>query len=84
MDLNDLEPDLLEHSFVRTQETVDFQPSREEKQWEAIRDECESGGAMDTRCSIVAASLGTGNLDVVSKKLRCGCVLVPVDGDGLL
>jgi hypothetical protein len=71
----------LDQSFVRTQETVNHQVDRTEKQWEAIRDECVSGGAMDDRCSIVAASLGTGTLEVVAKRLSCGCILVPAGSD---
>lgn len=68
--------------FVKTQETANHEPDKTtEKQWEAIRDECISGGAMDQRCNIVAASMGTGTLDVVAKRLQCGCLLVPLDSD---
>lgn len=75
------EPELVEHSLVRTQVTADHQSNFQERQWEAVRDECASGGAMDERCSIVAASLGHGKLEVVSKKLSCGCILVPLDSE---
>jgi hypothetical protein len=74
-------PDLIEHSFVRTQETANYERNTANKNWEAIRDECVSGGAMDSRCNIVAASLGKGHLEVVSQRLSCGCVLVPAEGD---
>lgn len=71
--------EVVETSFVRTQVTANYEKSREEKQWEVIRDECDSGGAMDERCNIVAASLGKGHLDVVAKRLSCGCLMVAVD-----
>ena len=72
--------EVVESSFVRTQVTEDYQPDHStEKQWEVIRDECDSGGAMDARCNIVAASLGQGRLDVVAKRLSCGCLMVAVD-----
>lgn len=69
----------LDQSFTRTQETANYQKNTDVVEWEAIREECRSGGAMDDRCNIVAASLGTGKLDVVAKRLVCGCLLVPVD-----
>lgn len=79
----ELEPyvpeELVETSFVRTQVTENYEKSRAEKSWEVIRDECDSGGAMDERCNIVAASLGKGHLDVVAKRLACGCLMVAVD-----
>lgn len=71
--------ELVETSFVRTQVTEGYEKSREEKQWEVIRDECDSGGALDERCNIVAASLGKGHLDVVAKRLACGCLMVAMD-----
>lgn len=71
--------EVVEASFVRTQVTEDYEPNREEKQWEVIRDECDSEGALDERCNIVAASLGKGNLDVVAKRLACGCLMVALD-----
>lgn len=71
--------EVVEASFVRTQVTANYEKSREEKQWEVIRDECDSGGAMDERCNIVAASLGKGHLDVVAKRLACGCLMVAID-----
>ncbi len=73
--------DLIEHSFVRTQETADHQPNNSNRTWEAVRDDCVSGGAMDERCNIVAASLGHGHLDIVSQRLVCGCILVPSEGE---
>lgn len=70
----------VEYTLTRTQVTANYEPDKTtEKQWEAVRDECASGGALDERCNIVAASLGTGQLEVVSKRLACGCVLVRVD-----
>lgn len=71
--------EVVEASFVRTQLTENYERSTEEKQWEVIRDECDSGGALDERCNIVAASLGKGNLDVVAKRLSCGCLMVALD-----
>ncbi len=72
--------EVVETSFVRTQATEDYESDHTtEKQWEVIRDECDSGGAMDTRCNIVAASLGKGKLDVIAKRLSCGCLMVAVN-----
>lgn len=72
----------IEYSLKRTQVTEDYQPDKTTNiEWEAIREDCVSGGALDDRCNIVAASLGTGRLEVVSKRLSCGCILVPVDAD---
>lgn len=71
--------EVVEASFVRTQVTADHETNRDEKQWEVIRDECDSGGALDERCNIVAASLGKGVLDVVAKRLSCGCLMVALD-----
>lgn len=71
--------ELVETSFVRTQVTEGYEKSNKPKDWEVIRDECDSGGAMDIRCNIVAASLGKGHLDVVAKRLACGCLMVAVD-----
>lgn len=71
--------ELVENTFVRTQTTKNYEKSSKEKNWEVIRDECDSGGALDERCNIVAASLGKGHLDVVAKRLVCGCLMVAVD-----
>ena len=53
-----------------------------QREWEAIRDECVSGGNLDDRCNIIAASNGTGRLEVVAKRLSCGCILILADSDG--
>lgn len=76
--------EVVESAFARTQVTADpafpgSAENREEKSWEVIRDECDSGGAMDARCNIVAASMGVGKLDVVAKRLACGCLMVALD-----
>lgn len=66
-------------TFSRTQVTENYKKNTTEKNWEIIRDECDSGGALDERCNIVAASLHGGSLDVVAKRLSCGCLMVAVD-----
>ncbi len=74
-----------DQTFNRTQETAEYESDKTtETFWEAIRDDCVSGGAMDARCSIVAASLGTGKLEVVVQKLRCGCQLIRSDSDDVI
>lgn len=73
--------ELIEHSFVRTQETANHERNYTNKSWEVVRDECVSGGAMDERCNVVSASLGKGHLEIISQRLICGCILVPADGD---
>lgn len=71
-----------EPTFVRTQDTFDYEPDKTtQKNWQAVRDECRSGGAMDERCNIVAASNGNGRLNVVAKRLECGCILIPDDAE---
>lgn len=70
-----------EQSFTRTQETANYERSHASREWQAIRDECVSGGAMTDDCDIVAASNGTGQLNIVAKRLSCGCWLIPVDSD---
>lgn len=72
--------EVMEHSLIQTQITADYQADKTtEKSWEVIRDECDSGGVLDERCNIVAASLGTGKLDFVSKRLKCGCLMIERD-----
>lgn len=75
----------IDPTFVRAQDTLDYAPDRStQHNWEAVRDECVSGGAMDERCNIIKASLsGGGNLDVVAKKLSCGCILIRTDHEEL-
>lgn len=72
----------VEYSLVRTQITEDYQPDKvTNTEWEAIREDCVSGGNLDESCNIVAASLGTGKLEVVSKRLSCGCILVKANAE---
>lgn len=74
-----------EQPLKRTEETANYQPdTTTQREWQAIRDECVSGGVLDERCNIVAASEGTGRLEVVQKKLSCGCILVPVDAEEII
>lgn len=68
--------EVIEASFVRTQVTVNHEINREPHSWEVIKDECDAGEALDERCNIVAASLGKGELDIIAKRLSCGCMLV--------
>jgi hypothetical protein len=48
------------------------------REWVAIRDECRSGGELNDLCNLVATIHGA-ELEVVSKTLSCGCILVPED-----
>lgn len=68
-------------TFQRTVVNPEADQSTKGREWQAIRDECQSGGALDERCNLVAAGEGHVKLDVVAKKLSCGCWLVPVDAD---
>ena len=70
-----------ETNMETTYETDNYQRSTETKEWTRISDECVSGGALTDNCNIVAASKGTGQLNVIAKKLSCGCILIPVDTD---
>lgn len=54
--------------------------ARPTKEWTAIRDECVSAGELTDDCNLVAATHG-GDLQVVMKKLSCGCILIPGDTD---
>jgi hypothetical protein len=72
-------------SASKTYETENYEPdTTTNRQWEAIRDECVAGEALDDRCNIIAASLGTGKLEVVAKRLACGCILVPADSEEIV
>lgn len=82
----ELDPNFEGPTFKRAQDTPDYQApgseeNRENKSWQAVRDECRSGGAMDERCNIIAAANGTGKLEVVAKRLSCGCILILEDSD---
>ena len=77
------EPEQLELLVTKSYETASHEPDRTTKQWEAIQEECVGGG-LDDRCSIVSASLGTGKLEVVSKRLACGCWLVASDAEEIV
>lgn len=60
-----------------TQETIDPTPDKTtSREWIAVRDGCVSGGSLIDSCDIIRASQGTGQLEVVEKKLSCGCVLI--------
>lgn len=48
------------------------------REWTAIRDECVSGGQLTDDCNLVAATHGA-DIEVVMKKLVCGCILIPGD-----
>ena len=56
----------------------------ESKEWTAIRGECVSGGELNDLCNLVAASQGTAEIEVVQKRLSCGCILVPVDSEEII
>lgn len=63
---------------------LEGQNNMEEKtsrEWTAIRGECVSGGQLTEDCNLVAAAHGA-DLEVVMKKLVCGCLLVPSNEDG--
>lgn len=67
-------------------EAVEKQKSEEpteprNREWTAIRGECVSGGQLTADCNLVAASQGKAEIEVVLKKLSCGCLLVPADSD---
>lgn len=46
------------------------------KEWVAIRGECISGGEINEMCNLIAAAQGHAEVEVVQKKLVCGCILV--------
>lgn len=62
---------------MENEETVE----KKNKEWQAIRDECTSGGAMSIDCNLVAVSQGVGEIEIVAQRLSCGCILVPVEND---
>lgn len=49
------------------------------KEWTAIRGECVTGGLISDDCNLIATARGLAQLEVVMKKLSCGCLLVPED-----
>lgn len=48
------------------------------KRWDVNANNCEGSGVTEL-CDVVAASQGLGQIDVIEKKLACGCVLTPGD-----
>lgn len=54
---------------------------RQTKEWTAIRGECVSGGELNDLCNLVASAQGKAEIEVVMKKLSCGCLLVPTDSE---
>lgn len=59
-------------------ETENVETPKPSREWTAIRDECVSGGHLTDECNLVRATHG-GDLEVVQKRLSCGCILVPGD-----
>lgn len=79
-----LDEGIFEPTFKRSQD-VDQEPDTTTvKEWQAIRDECEGGGSLDERCDIIAQSTGVRKMEVVAKRLACGCILVPADADDIV
>lgn len=69
--------------LAKTVETENVVEDKAVRTWEAIQDECEANGDPTSEvCSIVYASLHGGGLEVVAKKLSCGCILILQDGSG--
>lgn len=58
--------------------------SKISKEWTAIRGECVSGGELNELCNLVAASQGRAEIEIVQKKLVCGCILVPTDAEEII
>lgn len=54
------------------------------REWVAIRGECISGGELNDFCDLVAETQGVRRLEVVQKKLACGCILVPADSEEII
>lgn len=54
------------------------------REWQAIMDECISGGVFDDRCNLVATSHGKAEIEVIAKRLSCGCILVPADSEEII
>lgn len=63
------------------EETEKEEDDKNVREWVAIRGECISGGDLNDLCNLVAASQGKADVEVVQKKLVCGCILVPADSD---
>lgn len=68
---------------VEAKEQVKESPPRN-REWTAIRGECVSGGELNELCNLVAASQGNAEIEVVQKKLSCGCILVPADSEEVI
>lgn len=72
----------LQSMVVEAQEDLEPRP-KTTREWTAIRDECDSGGQLTDDCNLVRATHG-GELEVVMKKLSCGCILIPGDSDEVI
>lgn len=57
---------------------------KETREWQVIRDECISKGQLDESCNLVAASRDLAKIEVVMKRLSCGCILVPLDVEEII
>lgn len=71
---------------IRQGYTVEAEPQPKDTsttEWTAIREECVSGGQLTPDCNLVAAAHGA-KLEVVAKRLSCGCWLVPGDAEEIV
>ncbi len=66
-----------------TSEIEPIETPKTSREWTAIRDECASGGNLTDECNLVRATHG-GDLEVVMKKLSCGCILIPGDAEEII
>lgn len=70
-----------ETAMTAVYETQNPIKSKKVTNWQIIRDECRSGGAVINTCNVVAAAEGTGELNVIAQRLECGCILIPEGSD---
>lgn len=62
-----------------------MEEERETKEWQAIRDECITGDSVsDLRCNLIASMKAGAKVEVIAKRLSCGCILVPADSEEII
>ena len=66
-------------------EVLDAEPNATSREWQAIRDECIAGESIeDPRCNLIGAIHFGAKVEVVAKRLSCGCILVPADAEEII
>lgn len=77
--------ELESYKETREVEVLDAPDKKKTREWQAIRDECVDKDDIteDSKCNLVATGFGKAELEIISKTLSCGCILVPSDSEDI-